>query len=215
MNRIAVSLFALVLSLGLFHSNMASFGYAADEAAAEDHGGGDHGGGDHGGGHSEGPISFQADLALWSLISFLIFLFLLKKIAWGPMIEGLDKRESNIRGALEDAQKARDQAAKLLSDHEAKMANVQKEVDEIIAEARRDAEHTATSIKEKAEAEAESTRNRVLGEIDRAKDQAIAELANRERDLVASATESVLGRALTDDDRGRLIDDALSQFSQN
>lgn len=168
-----------------------------------------------GGGHGGGPISFQADLAVWSLVSFLVFLFFLKKIAWGPMMEGLDKREANIRGALEDAQKARDEAAKLLSDHQARMSNVQQEVDEIIAEARRDAQHTANDIKTKAEAEAESTRNRVLGEIERAKDQAIAELANRERDLIANATESVLGRALTDDDRGRLIDEALSQFGQN
>lgn len=200
MTKLATSLLVIVMTVVFFGDSACQTCFAADDA------------GGHGGG---GPISFQADLALWSLVSFLVFLFFLKKIAWGPMMEGLDKRESNIRGALVDAQKARDEAAKLLEDHKTRMAEVQKEVDEIIAEARRDAEHTASSIKEKAEAEAESTRNRVLGEIDRAKDQAIAELANRERDLIANATESVLGRALTDDDRGRLIDEALSQFNQN
>lgn len=214
MTKLASSLLLLVFLAAFVFDDGVSSCFAADDAAEAalesevDHDGG------HGDGHG-GPISFQADLAVWSLVSFLVFLFLLKKIAWVPMMEGLDKRESNIRGALTDAEKARDDAAKLLSDHEAKMADVQKEVDEIIAEARRDAEHTAGDIKSKAEAEAETTRNRVLGEIERAKDQAIAELANRERDLIANATESVLGRALTDDDRGRLIDEALSQFGQN
>ena len=109
------------------------------------------------------------------------------------MMEGLDKRESNIRGASGlKLDKARDQAAKLLSDHEAKNGRTSRR------------KSTRSSLKPDAmlstplmtsrprpKRKRKTTRNRVLGEIDRAKDQAIAELANRERDLIANATESL------------------------
>lgn len=205
--RIAV-LFAAIFAVTTCVPVSSAFG--ADDAETE------HVKGEHGDGHSADPNPLKADvpLALWSLGVFLVFLFLLKIIAWKPMTEGLATREANIRGAIDEAHSAREQAAKLLSDHEAKIAGTKKEVDEIIAEARRDAQHTANEIKAKAEAEAEATRSRVLTDIERAKDQAIDELASRERDLIANATETVLGRTLTDDDRGRLIDEALSQFGQ-
>ena len=46
------------------------------------------------------PIGFKLDLALWSLVVFVLFLFVLKKFAWAPMIEGLDKREAGDRKSV-------------------------------------------------------------------------------------------------------------------
>src|SRR5260370_4063487 len=51
----------------------------------------------------------RLDLALWTLVVFLLLFFVLSKYAWGPMLEGLKKREENIRSALEDAQRAREE----------------------------------------------------------------------------------------------------------
>lgn len=53
------------------------------------------------------PINFKGDLALWSLVTFLLFLVVLKKFAWGPMIQGLDQREAGIRKAIADADENR------------------------------------------------------------------------------------------------------------
>lgn len=172
-------------------------------------------GADHGEGHHEEGMPLpMLSTAVASLIVFLIFAALLAKFAWAPLMEGLNKREENIRGAMVEAQNARDEAKAMLAEHTRRMDGVDAEVKEIIAEARRDAEHTAGEIKAKATAEAEASRVRALTEIERAKDAAIIELAARERDLVADATETVLGRAITAEDRTRLIDEALSQFTQ-
>lgn len=160
------------------------------------------------------PISWRADLAIYTLAIFLLFAFILGKFAWGPIVKGLDAREASIRKDIEDAELARVKAEELLADHQKQLDAVQDEVREIIAEARRDAEHTKNEIVTAAQQEAEATRNRALDEIDRAKEQALHELFNAMSDRVAVATEHVLGRALTDDDRGRLIDDALSQFAE-
>ena len=224
-----MKLLALTLCLGLCAAPALADDVAEIDTASMDealktldgeHAEGDHADGAHGDGHGEGhheeglPMPLIST-ATASLIVFLIFAGLLAKFAWGPLMDGLSQREQNIRGAIVEAQKARDDAKAMLAEHTKRMEGVDAEVKEIIAEARRDADHTATEIKEKAAAEAEATKSRAIAEIERAKDAAIVELATRERDLIADATETVLGRAITEDDRKRLIDDALSQFGQS
>jgi len=165
--------------------------------------------------HEEGIPGWQTDLALWSLVVFLIFIFLLRKFAWGPLIEGLNKRESQVRHDIAAAEDARKKAEQMLAEHQKKLESVQDEVREIIAEARRDAEHTKQEIVETAQKEADATKARSIAEIKRAKDAALKELFDTMATQVAEATEHVLGRTLNSDDQDRLIQEALSQFSQS
>jgi len=172
---------------------------------------------EHGDGHHESgpPLSPKKDLALFSLIVFLIFVVVLKKFAWSPLMEGLDKRESKVRQDIADAESARVKAEKALTEHEAKLSAVQDEVKEIIAEARRDAEHTKTEIIAAANKEAEALRQRSLDDIERARDQALGTLFDHMAASVGDATEHVLGRALSGEDQDRLIEEALSQVGSN
>ena len=155
----------------------------------------------------------QNDLVLWTIVTFVLFLVVLKKVAWGPLIEGLDNRESKYRKLLEDARADRDKAVSMLAEYEQKLKAAQGQVDEIIAEARRDAERTKTDILATAQKDAEATRKRALDDIGRARDQAVSELFGYVRSNVVAATEKVLSRSLNDADHQRLIDDALAEMS--
>lgn len=167
-----------------------------------------------GGDHEEGlPAEWQKDLALWSLVTFLVFFFVLSKIAWGPLQDGLGKREAAIRKEIADAQAANAKAAALLREHEAKLAAVQEEVKGILAEARRDAEHTKQDIVATAQREAEATRQRAVEDIDRAKNVALAELFDFVSANVVQATEQVLQRSLSGEDQERLVTQALSEMN--
>jgi F-type H+-transporting ATPase subunit b len=179
---------------------------AGHEVAESDHG-------DHGGAETGVPMQPQNDLVLWTIVTFVLFLVVLKKVAWGPLIEGLDNRESKYRKLLEDAKADRDKAVAMLADYEQKLKAAQGQVDEIIAEARRDAERTKTDILATAQQDAEATRKRALDDIGRARDQAVAELFEHVRANVVAATEKVLSRSLTDADDQKLIDDALAEMS--
>ncbi len=159
------------------------------------------------------PLSFKTDLAIWSLVVFVLFVFVLKKIAWGPLSAGLDAREQRIREDIAGAESARERAEAMLADHEAKLAGVQEEVKEILAEARGDAEHTKNEIMAAAQSEAEATRDRAIGEIERARDQALKELFDQVSTQVAAATEHVLGRSLDAADQQRLIGEALAEMT--
>jgi len=185
----------------------------ASEAASN----GDAKAGDaHHGEHDTGvPLKWDRDLVLWSMVTFVVFLFVLKKAAWGPLVDGLNKREAKYEKLLVDAEHGRDQAMKMLAEYETKLKSAQARVDEIIAEARRDAEQTKHDIVAAAQAEADATRKRVTEELNRAKDQAINELFAHMRGNVLAATERVLARSLTDADHQRLIDEALAEVRRN
>lgn len=176
--------------------------------------GGHEGGDSHAESHEmEAPLVPPVDLVLWAIVTFAVFLFVLKKAAWGPLVEGLDNRESKYRKLLEDAKADRDKAVGMLAEYEEKLKTAQGQVEEIIAEARRDAERTKTDILAAAQQDAEATRKRALDDIDRARDQAVSELFGHVRANVVSVTEKVLSRSLTDADDQKLIDDALAEMS--
>jgi F-type H+-transporting ATPase subunit b len=164
--------------------------------------------------HETGPpMSFKGDLALWSLITFAIFLFVLNKMAWGPLNKALEQREAKIRQDIADAESHRIKAETLLREHEAKLAKVQEEVKEILAEARRDAEHTKQDIMAVAQREAEASRQRAVADIRQAKDVALAELFDFVSSNVMQATERVLQRSLTGEDQERLVREALTELN--
>jgi F-type H+-transporting ATPase subunit b len=170
--------------------------------------------GDHGHDEEEGGgMKFKADTALWSLVTFVVFVLVLRVFAWGPLTEGLDSREAHFRSQLAEAEAARIQAERMLKEHAAKLEAVQDEVRAIIEEAKRDAEHTKNDIIETAQKEAKATQDRAIHEIERSKDAALKELFDTMSSQVASATEHVIGRTIDGDDQNRLIDEALSQFS--
>jgi F-type H+-transporting ATPase subunit b len=188
----------------------ATGGDAADDAAAHGDGHGAHIGA---AGVSEDPAEFKTDLAIYTFIVFLLLLGLLSKFAWGPVTEGLALRESSIRQNIIDAESARVKAEKMLAAHAEKLDKVQDEIRELLAEARRDAEHTKTEIVAAAQKEAEATRHRAVQEIERARDQALDDLFSHMAKCVEEATEQVVGRSLTGADHERLITEALGNVT--
>lgn len=180
----------------------------ADQHAGEGDAG--HDGDDH---PKDVPLNLKTALLFWSLVVFVIFVLVLKTFAWGPLIAGLDGRESHMRQQLAEAESARVKSEKLLAEHTEQLKAVQTQVKEILAEARRDADHVKQEIQATAQTEAEATRKRAVEEIGRAKDQALSEMFDLMAGQVTTATENVLGRALTGDDQQRLVEESLALFS--
>jgi len=160
------------------------------------------------------PMSIQTDLALWTLITFICFIVVMKKFAWGPMIQGLDRREEGIRKAISDAEEGRRKSQALLAEYEQKLKNAEQTVHEMVAEARRDAERTSQDLIANAKREVEAVRERATDDIRQAKDTALAEVFTQINSQVVQATEHVLGRALQDGDQDRLISQALAEISR-
>lgn len=172
----------------------------------------------HGGGHAGHdtgvPLDWKSDLAFFSLIVFLIFVGVLGKFAWGPMIQGLDKREAGIQKAISDAEDNRRKSEAMLAEYEQKLRAAEQTVAAMVAEARRDAERTSQDLIANAQKEVGLIRERAKDEIRQAKDSALADVFTQINSQVVLATEHVLGRALNSDDQDRLVSQALAEISR-
>jgi F-type H+-transporting ATPase subunit b len=171
-------------------------------------------GGHHDEAHAEGlPMEGKWDLALFSLITFGVFLAALRFGAWGPLQAGLNERERGIRQNIADAEANSLKSEALVKERELKLAKVQEEVRDILAEARRNADYAKQEIIAVAQKEADATKHRAIAEIERTKEQAIAELYDYVSANVVNATEKVIGRHLTGEDHDRLVKEALAELN--
>ena len=163
------------------------------------------------------PVSLfnpNVDLAIWTLLIFLILLFILWRYAWGPMLEGLHKREESIHGAISEAQKAREEAQRLQAKWQEQMNQAHETVRQIHEDARRKAEANANEIQARARSEIQAERERLRREIESARDQALQELWNQTAQLATQVSAKAIGRELTTDDHRRLVEEALAQLPQ-
>lgn len=178
-----------------------------------------HGEASHGGGHGGGQPNIlepQAPLAIWTVVVFVVLLTVLGKFAWKPLLKALEAREEHLLHVLQDTEKARNAAERLLVENQKQLANAAEQARAVLEQARRDAEAAADSIVKKAQAEAEASRERAEREIATAKDQALDEIWTKTADLAVSVAGKVLVQELSPDDHRRLLDVAVSQLpSQN
>jgi len=157
-------------------------------------------------------ISVTPGLMIWTIVCFLIALFVLKRYAFGPIQHMIDERRERIRQALDEADRARQEARKLLEEHRKLVASGRHDAEEILAEARRVAESMRERVKVESEAERqrrlEDTRRQIEAETQRALDAIRREVA----DLTLVATAKVTGKVLDREDHKRLIEDAIKEL---
>jgi F-type H+-transporting ATPase subunit b len=152
------------------------------------------------------------DLGVWTIIVFLGLLFVLRKYAWGPMLEGLDKREQRIHSALEEAKKARAETEQVRVELQKKMDAAAETVREMIEEARRDAKFTKDEMIAEARKEIQTERDRLHREVGVAKDQALQELWSQSVQLATLISTKAVRRQLNEDDHRRLADEAIAEL---
>jgi F-type H+-transporting ATPase subunit b len=161
---------------------------------------------------SSGLIKVVPGLMIWTIVCFLITLFVLKRYAFGPIQNMLDERRERIRRSIEEAEKARTEARKLLEEHRALIAQARGQAEEILSEARKVADSQRQRVKEETEADRqrrlEETKRQIEAETHRALEQIRAEVA----DLTLIATAKVTGKVLDDSDHRRLIEDAIKDL---
>ena len=136
--------------------------------------GGDHGVSPHEGGWMEKWLSFDPGLFMWTIVTFLIVLFILKWKAWGPLMDALDKREEKIREDLSSADKAREEANKAAEDYDEMIRKAQSEAQKIVAESKAIGERVREEIKETAEKEAREILDKAQVQIDSEKEKAVS-----------------------------------------
>jgi F-type H+-transporting ATPase subunit b len=152
------------------------------------------------------------DLGIWTIVVFVVLVFVLRATAWKPMLDGLQKREDNIHSELDQAQKANADAQAMRAEFEKKINDAQQQVRDLIDQARKDGEQVKANMVSEATSHIQAERDRARREMQTEKDQALVELYQRSTQLATLVSAKAIRRQLTIDDQHRLVDEALNDL---
>jgi len=149
----------------------------------------------------------------WTTLIFLLFLFLLTKFAWKPILNAVKAREEIIKSSLESAEKAREDMKRLQADNEAILKKAREEREIILKEARDVRDKLINEAKERAGEEAEKLIDKAREGIDREKTKAMAEIHDQVAYLSVEIASRLLGEKLKEsDEQNKLIENYLKDI---
>lgn len=137
-------------------------------------------------------------LIVWTLLAFLIVLFLLKKFAWGPILKGLNDRESSIADSLASAEKVKLEMAQIKSENEALLAKAREERAELLKEAKDMKDKIINEARDEAKLQAAKIINEAHASIQNQKMAALTDIKNHVGKMVIEVSEKILRRELAD-----------------
>ena len=158
---------------------------------------------------------FKKEIAIYTLILFVLMVIVLRIFAWKPIISGLDAREQKIIDHIDKARQSADQAQQRMEQYEARLASAAQEANEIVAEGRRDAEATRDRIVAEAGDAAKAERDRAINEIALAKHAALQPVAEQSADIAVSLAGKIVRRELNTEDHASLIQESLDSLQEN
>lgn len=148
-------------------------------------------------------------LFFWSLVIFVIFAFILGKFAWKPIINGLRKREETIENSLREADRAREEMARLQADNERLLQEARAERDAMLKEAREAKDKIVGEARDEAKRESARIIEGARKEIEAEKLAALTELKNQVGQLSIEVAEKLLRQELSNQDKQKEVVDRL------
>jgi F-type H+-transporting ATPase subunit b len=157
-------------------------------------------------------VSPNLGLMVWTLVAFLITLYVLKRLAFPRIAEALDKRQRAIDESIEAAERARREADAVLEQYRQRLKEARAQAEEIVVRARKAAE----TVERETVAGARQTREEILEQARKDAEasiqRAVGELRKEMADLTVLATEKVTRKVLTEEDQRTLVEEALSEL---
>ncbi len=158
------------------------------------------------------PLTIELSMFVYTVIAFLVLLFILTKFAWKPIAKLLDERADKIEGQIEEARRIKNLAEQRVKEYEEKIAVVHKEIEELKDAARKQGEELKQQLEQKGREEVEEMRQRASKEIDLMVNKARGELREIVAGLALEAAERITEKSLADEDHKRLAEETIMQL---
>jgi F-type H+-transporting ATPase subunit b len=158
------------------------------------------------------PLDVNPGVILWTVVTFIFLLLVLKKIAWKPILNSLKERESFIKDSLEKADNARKDAEKLIADNKVNLVKAEEEAQKIIEQSREMAEKLKTQILEESKMQAKKMIADASSEIERKNNEAFNKLKSQVSEIAISAAEKIIRENLDKDKHAKLVNKYLDDL---
>lgn len=161
-------------------------------------------------------VSPGIGLIFWMLLSFSILLFILGKFAWNPILKMIKEREESIAKALQSAEEARKEMQRLQANNEQIIAEARKQADQIIKEAKEIKDKIIAEAKQTASQEADKIIKNAQLIIENEKNQAMREIRNQIIEMSVLVAEKVLRKELSNENKQKeYIEQLLNEINPN
>tara|TARA_Y100001970_G_scaffold148439_1_gene182254 strand:+ start:327 stop:899 length:573 start_codon:yes stop_codon:yes gene_type:complete len=152
-------------------------------------------------------------LLVWTIITFLVVLFILKKKAWGPLMKVLDDREKKIEEALATADKAKADSQNLSAEIDKMKADSQAERQQILADAKKDADNLMAKKESEAQQKYDQMIDKAKKEIDSEKAKALKDIKSVAVDLSVQAASKIINKNLDSSDNKKIAEDTINSIN--
>jgi F-type H+-transporting ATPase subunit b len=161
-------------------------------------------------------VTPDVGLLFWTVISFFVLLFLLRKFAWKPIVGTVNDRETSIREALESAEKARLEMQNLTADNERILKEARVERETMLKEAREIKAKMISDAKDEAQTQANKMIEQAQIAIASEKKSAMAELKNHVAGLSVDIAEKMVREELSNKEKQlKLVENMLGEAKLN
>ena len=164
---------------------------------------------------SHNPILPETSELAYAAFAFLVLLALMYKFAFPAVQTAMDGRTQRIRDNLDEAERTKAEAQRILEEYQRQLADAKNESARIIDEARQTAEQMRRDLMVRAEAEVTELRDRSRQEIEAAQVRAIADLRTQVSELAIGAAEVVVQKNLDRDTNRALVERFIEQVGSN
>ena len=151
-------------------------------------------------------------LFIWTILTFLVLLGLLAKFAWRPLLKALEGRQEAIKKSLEDADRAKEELARMQQESAKIIEQARVEADSILSRTRSDADRLREELKVRAKEEADTMIRNAEQQIQLQTRQALQQIRHEVGDIAVTIASKLLERNLTNEDNNRLVRDTLRQL---
>ena len=170
---------------------------------------------DQGAGAGGNPLfDINLGLSAWTLLVFAGLLFLLGKFAWAPILGAVEAREKGIQGALDEAAQRNEDAAKLLEEHRAQLADARRQASEIVSQGKAAGEKLRKEVELRARQEGDAIIQRAREEIVREKEAALDELRRTSVELALAAAGKLMQEKMDQEWDRQLVDAYLDDLTR-
>lgn len=159
-------------------------------------------------------IPNDLSLQLWVIATFLVMLALLAKLAFKPIGEALERRGRTIKQSLDDAEKSRAEAKRLMEDYQRQLAEARTEANKIIEDAKSLGENVRKEVVEKANAEAGDLIQRAREEIQHQKEKGIQELKDTVATLSVQIAAKVVEKEVNEATHRQLVENLIKDLAK-
>ncbi|WP_018923170.1 F0F1 ATP synthase subunit B [Salsuginibacillus kocurii] len=151
---------------------------------------------------------------IFAIVTFIILLMLLRKFAWGPIMNMMKEREEHIAQEIETAEKNRKEAENYLEEQRQEVQNARDEARNIVDNAKKTGEKQREEIMTQARDEAERLKESARVEIAREKEQAVAEVRDQVASLSVLIASKVIDKELDEKEQEQMIEDYLKEVGE-